>query len=529
MKNLKEKIKNYDKGITLIALVVTIIVLLILAGVAIVTLTGDNGIINRASGARKTNIQSELQEAADLAYQSAIIDKLSTGKQENLLKKVAEEMQKAGYEIKSETIGVRLLELGTNDAESELTNNSAINLNTGDTAKRFKVNLLTSNKEYYVKKDGLYHQITISSDKAVVSNEGKTSTEHSEAEDTITLTISPGLVGLVKVGNDTLSSTTATVSDEDIITVTPGENGVSNASVSVKLNDDVVNEFNVGITITKVQTVEDIFDSTGDVADKLHIGDFVDYTAGSWDTDSWGKIASTANKPTTAFTFGGFASNASRDGNALPYDNKFTYVKDSDDNPITGWRVFDVDTANNKIILISAGCPEDYYHPYVSGMGYNSQYILSGDETGVSATINSSCTPRDWSMYESGKGAVKDSATALTKTQLDAWYSKYIVKEADTYTEATFQNIYNNNFKKYQTLIDNYSYYWLASTRSSNGRDLYYVYPGGKYVSYGSNIAYGVRVLVSISGVQLEKSNTTKKLKDPRNTKVYEYGYWTIQ
>ena len=38
-----------NKGITLIALVVTIIVLLILAGVSIAMLTGDNGILNRGS------------------------------------------------------------------------------------------------------------------------------------------------------------------------------------------------------------------------------------------------------------------------------------------------------------------------------------------------------------------------------------------------------------------------------------------------------------------------------------------------
>jgi len=37
-----------NKGITLIALVLTIIVLLILAGVTIATLTGDNGILSQA-------------------------------------------------------------------------------------------------------------------------------------------------------------------------------------------------------------------------------------------------------------------------------------------------------------------------------------------------------------------------------------------------------------------------------------------------------------------------------------------------
>lgn len=41
------------KGITLIALVITIIVLLILAGVTIATLTGDNGILKQADKAKQ--------------------------------------------------------------------------------------------------------------------------------------------------------------------------------------------------------------------------------------------------------------------------------------------------------------------------------------------------------------------------------------------------------------------------------------------------------------------------------------------
>lgn len=54
--------KNNQKGITLIALVVTIIVLLILAGVSIAMLTGQNGILNRASEA---SYQSKLQNVAE--------------------------------------------------------------------------------------------------------------------------------------------------------------------------------------------------------------------------------------------------------------------------------------------------------------------------------------------------------------------------------------------------------------------------------------------------------------------------------
>lgn len=45
---LLKKLLNEKRGITLIALVITIIVLLILAGVTIATLTGDNRIINKS-------------------------------------------------------------------------------------------------------------------------------------------------------------------------------------------------------------------------------------------------------------------------------------------------------------------------------------------------------------------------------------------------------------------------------------------------------------------------------------------------
>ena len=50
------------KGITLIALVITIIVLLILAGVAIATLTGDNGILNQANRTKEKTTESDAIE-----------------------------------------------------------------------------------------------------------------------------------------------------------------------------------------------------------------------------------------------------------------------------------------------------------------------------------------------------------------------------------------------------------------------------------------------------------------------------------
>lgn len=50
------------KGITLVALVVTIVILLILAGIAIVALTGDNGLFLRTQQAKEKTIQSRENE-----------------------------------------------------------------------------------------------------------------------------------------------------------------------------------------------------------------------------------------------------------------------------------------------------------------------------------------------------------------------------------------------------------------------------------------------------------------------------------
>ena len=58
---------NQFKGITLIALIITIIVLLILAGVTITMITGDNGILKQATNARETNTKAEFEEQVKLA------------------------------------------------------------------------------------------------------------------------------------------------------------------------------------------------------------------------------------------------------------------------------------------------------------------------------------------------------------------------------------------------------------------------------------------------------------------------------
>ena len=64
-----------DKGITLIALVITIIVLLILAGISIAMLTGDNGLLNRAKDAGEKTKEKGAIEKVQLMLDDYMTEK----------------------------------------------------------------------------------------------------------------------------------------------------------------------------------------------------------------------------------------------------------------------------------------------------------------------------------------------------------------------------------------------------------------------------------------------------------------------
>ena len=61
-----------QKGITLIALVITIIVLLILAGVTIAMLTGENGLLTRSTETTMENALAEAKDQITLTVQDAV-------------------------------------------------------------------------------------------------------------------------------------------------------------------------------------------------------------------------------------------------------------------------------------------------------------------------------------------------------------------------------------------------------------------------------------------------------------------------
>ena len=99
----KIKLKEKEKGITLIALVITIIVLLILAAVSIAMLTGENGILKKASTAKEKHQISEAKEKIELALQDLRIEEESKGN--SLTKEKLSKLSESEYEISVEPIG----------------------------------------------------------------------------------------------------------------------------------------------------------------------------------------------------------------------------------------------------------------------------------------------------------------------------------------------------------------------------------------------------------------------------------------
>ena len=82
MKWTKEEQKMINKGITLVALVVTIVVLLILAGITIIYVMGNNGVFGKASEAKLKVEIARYQEMLEETKSSIILNGLGTFDQE---------------------------------------------------------------------------------------------------------------------------------------------------------------------------------------------------------------------------------------------------------------------------------------------------------------------------------------------------------------------------------------------------------------------------------------------------------------
>ena len=173
----KNKIKN-EKAITLIALIVTIIVLLILAGVSIAVLTGDNSILRRSSEAKVTTKIAEIEEQANLLYTSKLITALKapTGDRNVALATVCDELKKpenGGYNVDFKTTEAATVDKVIFTSENVTTESAGtvgtIKIGEGETAQTPREVQITatvvpteaSGGNWYAIVEGKYYKIDI--------------------------------------------------------------------------------------------------------------------------------------------------------------------------------------------------------------------------------------------------------------------------------------------------------------------------------------------------------------------------------
>lgn len=91
-----------ERGITLVALVVTIVVLLILAGVSISMVLGNNGIVTKAKDSQAAQDKAYAREVVESALKSVQIDvltgKITTGTVANVVTAIGDDKFTAGTE-----------------------------------------------------------------------------------------------------------------------------------------------------------------------------------------------------------------------------------------------------------------------------------------------------------------------------------------------------------------------------------------------------------------------------------------------
>ena len=231
---MEKNLKN-SKGITLIALVVTIIVLLILAGISIMMLTGNNGILQRASDSKERTDLSQIEEAIKLEYFDLLgTDILNYGNSATVKQAIENIMTKDEYKDK-------IVKKNGGSGSITLSANSVIvGATSPNNIATITIEEGSSDGEYYAVSSGKYYKILTDSDDLKID---RTPTEFSEDD-----TSSGGGATGVTVA-DTSKATAILSEDGKTITIT----GVAAGNTSI-----TVEGINKTATIEVVSSITDV-------------------------------------------------------------------------------------------------------------------------------------------------------------------------------------------------------------------------------------------------------------------------------
>ena len=573
-----------SKGITLIALVINIIVLLILAGVSIMTLAGDNGLLNRTTSAKEKTEQAGIMENIRLAYQNALIGQYTNdGKSiENQIKEDLEKIYVGStievnkeddtYTVKtpdgtysidangnvSKKEGIELLaklELisgidttyqltakqnnisatlsWTSSDESVATISSTGNITVvGPGTTDIIVSCTYNNKNYSEKCKVTVSAVTIElgDDKEIIIGESETITPtitpaSVATRDDITINWTSSAVS-PSTWVATLNPTTGTSSTVGVPSEGATANTTSTVTVTVKKETTTLATDNCTITAKPSPYI-----------DSSYVQYNVEYTDVYTETEysaktGWRLITEI---PAANVTSGSYEGDIEIISTGIPamlyYDwNTITnFEKASDTNGLIKgkWAGDSTDRSNFTTAYYGTASNKNVYA--ASGLLYNFGNIVF-NVTGTKDTLNKDTGGAfvDKQNY-GGYIAISNNGTAVTASNTTTGNDLFKasvasgtvtvrsvnLKDINNITTDSPNIITTSNDKKvglfklndYTPDVHSSGYYWLANHRADKDKD-YYLYnvPSDGFVGVGYGFASGLRPVISITGVRLQKN-----------------------
>ncbi len=455
--------RNKNKGITLIALVITIIILLILAGISIASLT-ESGLFEKAKEAKSVNMKAEMRESLQIAINELQIEKVGNG----ILDDITQEW--ANNKLKDYEVLVSLTDDNPLNVRKVVIKKSGI-------IGRF----IVDEKLNIIEDDGIYFSYE------VVENNGsniKISITIIEEENGIRRIELPGREPLEYENNPKRIEGldyTVQLGKEYIITITSGNGKVKKENLyiepEIQISDIFINTYQNATSSVDKNSVEKgtnllyvNFTATldgnacaieppltqpiirngtytytitgtynGRIVTKIKeikvnqyqtATNLVKYDAGEWtkeqieelqskklydlnSTHIGNNIFKLSDNSGLNFTFGGFtykgdSTNENKDGVITSRNQSVDPESNAGVANYDGWKIFESEERDGKkyvLKLIHAGSPENFvYYRQGHGDAYRAEYLLSSGQRQVTYNVlldnETIINPRNWDMYK---------------------------------------------------------------------------------------------------------------------------------
>ena len=534
--------KKNEKAITLIALVITIIVILILAGVAIAALK-NTGLIGKTKDAQLKSLKADAKEKIELAIIEVQTEKTAKG-EEITLKTLHDEMPNINKDITADDYTEGAEELtGTVISGSKTFNYSIdkkLKVTIEDEAdeKAFRVEAAEIEKtSFKIEENGTKLKKLNPVKYTYVADTGDTTTTKkieniTEMPYTVTdlqpaTTYKVYVIAYDNSGNATESNKiTVTTKDPEITYETVAVNTTNNATTSapadsitkgtplyinivaklegqactVTLKEDSTKTAPYAVTKNgkytftvkgtyNGKTITGEKEVTVDQFKGLKTG-VVKYDAGTWtqaEINALGNLynANLNHESNSALnqTFGGFKAGDSRNDSIPSYVGSTLYTP-----AYSGWEILTSEVKNGKKYvtkIVHAGAPENYvYWCNTTNDAYRSEWILSGGTRQTDYSVSGK-SPRKWDMYiDNSQRSLISEVHAMTYDDANAISSTSDVRR------------------------NTGAFYWLASAYSD---DVLWGVSNNGYMGNYDYYCWGVRPVVSLqSGVYISGGSGTE-------------------